>query len=96
MWYIGWHTIIVLADNYLAGLLTSEIKVILFTQALPTFSVLADYYWAPECTKITLLVINFLPGASTKFQEISSISRSCRHPVSRLVRSQEIITHFQT
>jgi len=45
--------------------------VILFTQALPTFSVLADNYWAPECTKIndnywvpqstkiTLLIINF-------------------------------------
>jgi len=56
MWYNGWHTIIGLADNYWAGLLTPEIIVILFTQALPTCSVLADNYWAPECTKITLVV----------------------------------------
>jgi len=37
---------------------TLKIIVILFTQALPKFSVLADnyWYWAPECTKITLLV----------------------------------------
>jgi len=42
--------------------------------------VLADNYCMPECTKITLLVITF-PRASTKFQETSSISRSCRHPV---------------
>jgi len=49
--------------------------VILFTQALPTFSVLADNYWAPERTKITLLIINFSrsinknPGDFKYFQE---------------------------
>jgi len=42
-------------------LLTPEITVILFTQALPTFSGSDDNYWVPECTKITLtlLDINF-------------------------------------
>jgi len=56
-------------------LLTPEITVILFTQALPTFSVLADNYWAPECTKITLLIINYSrsinknPGDFQYFQE---------------------------
>ena len=46
MWYSGWHTIIVLADNY----------------------------WVPECTKITLLVITFsrsinkIPGDLEYFQ----------------------------
>ena len=57
-----------------AGLLSPEI---MFTQALATFSVLADNYWAPEnlsVEKITELVINF-SGASTKLPEISSIFR---------------------
>ena len=76
IWYSGWHTVIVSADNYWAGLLTPEIIVILFTQALPTFSVLADNYRATECTKITLLVINFsrsikkIPGDFQYFQEL--------------------------
>jgi len=69
---------------YWAGLLSPEIMVILFTQALPTFSVLVDNYRAPECRKITQPVITF-SGASTKFQEISifpgGISNSRRFPV---------------
>jgi len=56
---------------------TPEIIVILFTQGS-----------SPRVNKICLIYENYtasyksFPGAPIKFQEISSISRSCRHPVS--------------
>jgi len=62
----------VLADIYRAVMLAPEIIVILFTRGLPCV----------QCTRNLLTCENNIadyknfPGVSTKFQEISSISRS--------------------
>jgi len=69
MWYSGWYTIIVLADNYWAGLGIVILFNVYPIHALPIFLFFfADNYWATESTKITLLVTNF-------FQEHQQNSR---------------------
>ena len=50
---------------------------ILFTQALPTCSVLADNYWAPECTKTSGSAMAKGPRDAL----VSRNSATTKHPI---------------